>query len=259
LDRRQGETLNYYQMRVDKCKYEAELARRRFMRVDPDNRLVALELESSWNIQLKEYDEARDEYSRQSEKLVRASSAHDYSALSNLAESFANTFRSDAVSWKDKKRMVRYLIEDVTLTRASSHISMQIRYRGHTTQSVIVAAPKRICETWSTPPKTIELINSAAETASAEGIAVFLNQQKLKSGKGCGFTANIVKRIMYAHSIPSMKERYLNRGYMTCVQKAKMLGISTAALMSQVRLGKYRGEVVRVNSRNECVFPPEKE
>jgi DNA invertase Pin-like site-specific DNA recombinase len=259
LDKRQDETLNYYQMRMDKCKYEAELARRRFMNVDPDNRLVALELESSWNIKLKDLDKARDEYDRQIEKTERERSARDYTSIDHLTSQFPEVFRSGAVSWKDKKRMVRYLLEDVTLTRVDKDIRIQVRYRGHTTQSVTVDAPKRCFEEWATNPKVIEMIDHASETSTAGEIATLLNRKGLRSGKGHPFTPNLVKRIMYAHSIPNLKERCLNRGYLISSAKAVSMGITTEALIRQIRSGKYQGEYVRVNSRNECVFPPEQD
>jgi uncharacterized membrane-anchored protein YhcB (DUF1043 family) len=256
LDKRQDETINYYQMRVDKCSYEVQLARRRFMGVDPDNRLVALELESSWNIKLRDLNNARDEYDRQIEKAERERSARDYSLVDNLADRFGEVFRSDSVSCKDKKRMARYLIEDVTLSKVGQDVNIQIRYRGHTTQSVTIPAVKRSYENWVTAPEVVELIRDSAETLFAVVIDILVNKKGFKSGKGCPFTTNIVKRIMYAYSIPNMKERYLDRGYITCVDQASSMGISTTSLMRQIRKDKYRGEYVRVNSRNECVFPP---
>ena len=256
LDKRQDETLNYYQMRVDKCRYEAELARRRFLNVDPDNRLVALELESSWNIKLKDLDIARGEHGAQAEKAERARIARDYSLVGNLAESFSDVFSSPSVSFKDKKRMVRCLVEDVTLTRAGTNIHVQVRYKGRTTQSVTVDAPQRSYEKWTTDPVAIELIAQAAETLLEEEIAALLARRGFNSGKGWPFSANIVRRIMYAHSIPNLKERSLERGYITCVEKAAEMGFSSSNLTRLVREGKYQGEYIRVNSKNECVFLP---
>ena len=256
LDKRRGETLNYYQMRVDKCKYEVELARRRFMSVDPDNRLVALELESGWNVKLRELDNARDEYDREAEKLERENGARNYSLVSDLAYRFSEVFISDAVSWKDKKRMVRYLIDDVTLTMVDRNVHVQIRYKGHTTQSITLDCPKRSHENWTTSPDAIKLIDQAAETLFAEDIAALLNRQGFNSGKGWSFNPNIVRRIMYAHSIPGMKARYLDRGYVTSSAKAASMGITSRGLREQIRTGKYQGEYIRVSSRNDYVFPP---
>jgi len=259
LDKRHDETLNYYHMRAEKCRYEAELARRRFMNVDPDNRLVALELESNWNVKLKNHDEARDEYERQAEKLERTKSARDYTLVEKLAENFAEVFQSESVSDKDKKRMVRYLIEDVTLSKADRKVQVQIRYRGQTTQSVDVDGPKQQYEKWSTDAEVIKLIDESAETHIVEEIAAMLIKRGFNSGKGWPFSVNIVKHIMYAHGISNKKERYLNKGYITAVEKAGEMGISAGHLMQQVRDGKYQGEYIRVNTKNECVFPSGRE
>ena len=259
LDHRQDETLNYYRMRVEKCAYEAELARRRFMNVDPDNRLVALELESAWNIKLKNLDDARKECDDQTGKLERGRRGRDYALVNGLAENFAAVFQSEEISSKDKKRMVRYLIEDVTLTRNERSILIQIRYKGHTTQSIEISAPLRSYETWITGPDVINMIRGAAETTIAEDIAVLLNGQGFRSGKGMPFTRNIVKRIMYAYSIPNMKERYLDRGFIMSAEKAASMGITVSNLMRWIRSGKYQGEYIRVNARNEYVFPPGQE
>lgn len=256
LDKRQGETLNYYQMRADKCRYEADLARRRFLNVDPANRLVALELESSWNLKLLDLEGAMDEYGRQAEKAEREASVRDYALIDNLAVNFSEVFRSGSVSQKDKKRMVRCLIEDVTLVRDGASIHAHIRYKGGTTQSVTVGAPKRSYENWTTDPEVVKLIDEAAETLAVEEIAALLARRGFNSGKGWPFTANIVKRIMYAYSIPNMKERLLDKGYVTSAVKAAEMGITASGLMHQIRDGAFSGECVRVNSKNEYVFMP---
>jgi DNA invertase Pin-like site-specific DNA recombinase len=257
LDNRQGETLNYYRMRVEKCGYDAELARRRFMNVDPDNRLVALELESAWNIRLKDLDDSRKEYDDQAVKIERAICERNYASVDNLAENFSCMFLSDDTDNKDKKRMVRYLIEDVTLDRSDQDIRIQIRYRGHTTQSVAIAAPVKSYEKWATSPEVISIIDHEAETGTVNEIAILLNRQGFMSGKGRTFTPNIVKRIMYNYSIPNIKERCLNRGYITSAAKAALMGITSSELMYLIRSGDYEQEYIKVNSRNECVFPPE--
>ena len=257
LDHRQHENLNYYHMRVEKCRYDVELARRRFMNVDPDNRLVALELESSWNVRLKEFEDARNEYEHQLEKIEKESAERNYSLVDNLVDNFSEIFQSDDVSDKDKKRMVRYLIEDVTLLREENDVKVHIRYRGHTTESFSVGAPARNCERWRTDPDVIKIIDNSAQSLTVEGISALLNRQGYRSGKGQNFTPTIVKRIMYAYSIANMKERYMNKGYIISAVKAASMGISTSGLMYLIRTGKYTGEYVCVNSRNEYVFPPE--
>jgi len=257
MDRRQDETLNYYQMRVDKCAYEAELARKRFINVDPDNRLVALELESSWNIRLKDLADARDEYYRQAEKIERTRNDRDFALLDNIAERFGEVFQSSDVSPKDKKRMVRYLIEDVTLNKDGQDIYVHIRYRGHTTQSVVLKAPINYFERWAISPEALSIMDDAAETMNIGSIADLLNQKGLKTGRGKPFTKLLVRKIMCAHSIPSLKKRLLDRGYLPIAEIAASIGITPNGLRYQIRQGKYEGKYVCVSSNNnEFLFPP---
>ena len=120
----------------------------------------------------------------------------------------------------------------------------------------MIDAPLRSYESWTTNPDVIKIIDNAAESEIAEDIAVLLNKRGFRSGKGKPFTPNIVKRIMYANSIPNIKERYLDRGYIISAAKATSMGITTGGLMHQIRSGRYPGECIRVNARNEYVFPP---
>jgi len=257
LNRRKDETMNYYQMRIDKCAYEVELARKRFLNVDPDNRLVALELESSWNTRLKDLAGAKEEYYNQAEKIELARTSCDYMPLDNVAERFNEAFQSCDVSPKDKKRMVRYLIEDVTLNRIGQDICVQVRYKGHTTQSVMIKAPVNSFEKWATSPEALAVMNEAAETMNIDAIAALLNQNGLKTGKGLPFTKYLVRKLMYTHSIPTLKERLLERGYKTITEIAQSMGITPNALRYQIRVGNYKGEYVRVSSdNNEFLFPP---
>jgi len=257
LDRRKDETLNYYKMRVDKCSYEAEMARKRFINVDPDNRLVALELESSWNIRLKDLADAKEEYYSQAEKNELAKTGCDYTLLDNIAERFREAFQSCDVSPKDKKRMVRYLIEDVTLNKTGQDICVQIRYKGHTTQSVIVKAPINSFAKWATSPGALDVMNEAAETMNIDAITALLNEKGLKTGKGLPFTQYLVRKLMYTHSIPTLKKRLLDRGYKTLAEIANLMGITSNGLRYQIQVGNYKGEYVCVSSyNNEFLFPP---
>jgi len=257
LDRRQDETMNYYRMRVDKCAYEAELARKRFINVDPDNRLVALELESSWNVRLKDLADAKDEYYRQAEKIELARRDCDYTLLDNISSRFSEAFQSRNVNPKDKKRMVRYLVEDVTLDKVDQDIYVHIRYKGLSTQTVLVKAPMYGYEIWATPPEALNIMDTAAETMNIGDIAALLNQKGLKTGKGKPFTKFLVRKIMYTHSIPSLKKRLLDRGYLTISAMAALIGVTPNGLRYQIHSGKYQGECVCVSSNNdEFLFPP---
>ena len=258
LDSRQYETLTFFQMRVSKCEYEVNLARKRYMNVDPENRLVALQLEAAWNKSLKELDNAENEYTHQVEVAEMIKRERDYSSMEGLPQSFREAFLSDDVSYRDKKRIVRYLIEDVTLLKTEQSIVVQIRFKDDVAQVIEMDAPMNTFKKLATDRSVIDYIDKAAENHCNIEIADMLNQEGYKPGRGGEFSKDTVRTLMEMYSILSKKKRYINRGYISAPEKAESMGISNSHLHQLVKSGKYQGEYVRVNTKNEIFFPPEK-
>src|ERR1700739_4083745 len=104
-------------MSVDRAQYEAEQARIRFMRVDPNHRLVADTLEALWNDKLRQLEQARQDYEKQSESGERTITQHQKAQILALAEDFPRLWKAPGTSDRDRKRMARLIVEDVTLNR----------------------------------------------------------------------------------------------------------------------------------------------
>src|SRR5260370_18332237 len=120
---------------VERARYAAELAQRRFVRVDPENRLVASVLEAEWNARLHEYTQIQEDMQKQQEQEQRRLNALERQAITNLVEDFPRVWRDERTSDRDRKRMVRCLLEDVTL-RKDEVITAQLRFPGGATQTV---------------------------------------------------------------------------------------------------------------------------
>jgi hypothetical protein len=118
LENRFNEADKLRKQQVERAQYEANLARRRFMQVDPDNRLVADTLEAEWNEKLRYLQDANDYYEKhrkqESEKLKKAQQKE----VLKLAKDFPRLWKNPRTPVREKKRMIRFLIEDVTMTRA---------------------------------------------------------------------------------------------------------------------------------------------
>jgi len=256
LDNRQSETITCFQLRVKKCEYDVDLARKRYMSVDPANRLVALQLEAAWNNALEKLSDAKNEYEHQVNVIESTSKRRNYMLMENLSQSFRDLFLSDDVSCRDKKRMVRYLIEDVTLLKNDYKILIQIRFRGETTQIIQIDSPLPVTKRWITDAEVVNFITNAAESHHESEIADLLNNKGYTSGKGFCFSKVNVRSIMRLYSIPNMKKRLMSRGYTTTKEKAATMGVTPAHLSQSVFLGKYQGAYVRVNDRKELLFPP---
>jgi DNA invertase Pin-like site-specific DNA recombinase len=102
---------------VERAQYESDLAQRRYLRVDPDNRLVADSLEADWNHKLRALTQAHEEYARRREQDARVLTAEQRAAVLALASDFPRLWNDPSAPDRERKRIIRLLLEDVTLNR----------------------------------------------------------------------------------------------------------------------------------------------
>jgi hypothetical protein len=141
---------------VERARYAAELAQRRFLRVDPENRLVADVLEADWNARLRELAEVTEQAERQQEAEQRKLSALEQQAIADLVDDFPRVWKDSRTSDRDRKRMVRWLLEDVTVLRQEDVITAHIRLKGGATQTITVPVGRGRCS----EPSLIALIDA---------------------------------------------------------------------------------------------------
>ncbi len=102
---------------VQRAQNAADTAGRRYLAVDPANRLVAGNLEADWNTRLRELAQARDDYARARDADAALDEQQQARVLA-LAEDFPALWNDPATPMRERKRLLRLLITDVTLTRA---------------------------------------------------------------------------------------------------------------------------------------------
>ncbi len=123
----QADQLLYRQ--VERAQYNANLARRRFMAVDPENRIVAQTLAQEWNEKLRLLEQARGDYDNNRQHYDGVLDSAEEGTLSTLAADFAGIWHHPATRYQDEKRMLRLLVEDVTLTRKVNQVEVAIRFK----------------------------------------------------------------------------------------------------------------------------------
>jgi len=113
---------------VERAQYEAGLACRRYMKVDPDNRLVADSLEAEWNNKLRTLAEAQAQYEQQTQKQRLLIDSQTREQRLSLAADFPRVWNDPSVEARERKRILRLLIEDVTLINGET-IQVHVRLR----------------------------------------------------------------------------------------------------------------------------------
>jgi DNA invertase Pin-like site-specific DNA recombinase len=140
LQSRLDEADRLRQKQVERARYEADLAQRRYMKVDPDNRLVADTLEADWNHKLRALTEAQHEYERRRETDRKLLNEEQRAAVLSLATDFPRLWGDPNTPDRERKRMVRLLLEDVTLIR-DKEITVHVRFKGGATRTLRLQLP----------------------------------------------------------------------------------------------------------------------
>lgn len=231
---------------VERARYEASLAERRYMKVDPNNRLVADTLETEWNNKLRLLAEAEQEYQRQrqSDRLV-LNNAQTGQILA-LATNFRQVWNNPALPHRERKRMVRLLIEDVTVVKRDG-IALHVRFRGGATQSLTIPAPLDAWHRRRTPDSTVGQIDKLLDDHTCPEIADILNSKGLQTGTGMPFTADVVDRLIHGRRLRSRQTRLRERGYLTLPEAAAAFGISTSEVCRRRNEGALAGLAYGVN------------
>ena len=176
---------------LERARYDAELARRRYLKVDPDNRLVADSLEADWNARLRTLDSLQQEHERQRKADQGLLSEEARSRILALSADFPRVWNDERTAPLERKRMVALLIEDITLLRAED-ISINVRFRGGQTTSLTVPRPVPMAVIRKTKPEVIATLDRLLETHTDQQAADALNALGYRNWRQQPFTSKKV-------------------------------------------------------------------
>lgn len=239
LDARIHEADALRRQQVERARYEADLARRRFMEVDPGNRLVADVLEAEWNEKLRGLQQAQEELERRRQEDHHQLSGEQRARILALASDFPRLWNDPKTPQRERKRMLRLLIEDVTLTRGDE-IVMGIRFRGGATRSMTLALAPPVWRLRQTAPAVVAQIDALRDHHSDAQIAQILNQRGLVSGDGKRFHAGMVSGLALRYRIKSRYDRLREAGLLTSSEIADLLGVAVSTVNIWRRHGLLR-------------------
>jgi hypothetical protein len=225
LEARAIETDGLRRKHVERLRYDAELARRRYMKVDPANRLVADSLESEWNDKLRLHAEAAEEYERRSKEQAEKLNAKARRQILNLAEQLPQIWNDERVGIRERKRIVRLLVEDVTLIKSES-ITAHVRLSGGATRTLLLERPLPIAKIRKVKPEIVAKVDSLVDNHCDREIAEVLNQHGWRTWEGKPFNLKKVAFIRGAYKLSSRRDRMRRRGMLTTGEVAEKLGVA---------------------------------
>jgi DNA invertase Pin-like site-specific DNA recombinase len=253
LENRCEETERLRRQELEHARYQSDLARRRFMQVDPDNRLVADSLEAEWNQALRALTNAQERYEKQRQADHAGLDDQQRHSIMALAKDFPRLWNDPHTPDRERKRMARLLIADVTLLKGSD-VCAQVRFNGGATHTLHLPLDKPAWMLRQTPPTVVaEIDRLLAEHTDGE-TAQLLNDQGLTSGEGKRFHRIIVTRIRVSYDLPSRYDRLRARGMLSLHEIAKQFGVSPGT----IKIWRQAGLLVahRYDDKGQCLFEP---
>ena len=235
---------------VERARYAAELAQRRYLKVDPENRLVADVLEAEWNARLRELAEVQEQAERQQEAEQQKLSALEQQAIADLVDDFPRVWKDPRTADRDRKRMVRWLLEDVTVQTQADVIMAQVRFKGGATHTFTVPVSRGRCSS----PALIALIDHLLEAFTDAQVAEQLNQRGWRTYEGKPFAAARVVSLRRYHQLKPHGARLVERGLLSAEEAAAAYGVCQPTLMDWGRAGLL--PMYRVNDHGTAMFPP---
>jgi DNA-binding transcriptional regulator YiaG len=133
-------------------------------------------------------------------------------------------------------------------------VTLQVRFRGGSTQTLTIPAALRIWEMGKTPLEVVQMIDALLNEYSEQQVANILNERDLHPGKSDAFHRRLVARVRREHGLKSRFERLREAGMLTADEMAEALGVCMSTVMTWRRAGLLRGHVY--NAKNSCLFEP---
>jgi predicted DNA-binding transcriptional regulator AlpA len=248
LQANQDAALSQWRLEVERMRYEAERAEKRYRTVEPENRLVARGLEAEWETRLRELSSAEAELLGREQRQPRAFTPEQLARVRVLGSDLQLVWNAPSTTDRDRKELLRTLLEEVILTvnRSEHSAHLTLRWRGGTITPLDIALPRRSPTGPCTAEDTIDLIRRLAPHYTDDTIAGILNRQGRRSATGERFTAIHVGGLRRYRKIPRFQPpAQPPTGELVNIrQAAKILGLAPSTLHRCVNDGYITGEQI---------------
>ena len=230
---RRARSTRAVELRVERARYEAIRAERAFHACEPENRLVARSLETRWEQKLRELAEAEAELAEQNQPTPEPSREQ----LEALARDLPKLWAAQTTAQRDRKRLLRAMIVDVTLTSQPDTRELQvgIRWRSGAAEQHTIQRPPKPADAKRTPSEVIELIKRLAAEHTNTQIAEQLDKAGMRTSTGLPFDEKAVRWLRWRYRIGPSQPR---DGEVTVTQLAERFAISDGTVYAWISTGK---------------------
>ena len=222
------------ELAVERARYEADRAERAF-HAEPDNRLVARSLETRWEAKLASLVEAEQTLQAARDMLPPLPGRAE---LEKLAADLPGLWNAPTTSNKDRKRLLRTVIADITLLPEPDRAKARIGIRWHTgaTDEITVTRVVHPGTAKRSPSPAVAMVTRLGPTTPTAELAELLNAAGLTTGTGAPFDVKAVQWIRHAYHIPAPNP--YTDGEISVADAAARLGCSIGVVYDWIKTGK---------------------
>jgi len=233
-----GEKQRQLELALEQARFEAARARRRYDAVDPDNRLVAGELERRWNAALVAVDTLEKELEAVVRQRPAALNTEERHRLLQMGADLEAAWHHPAATAATRKRIIRAVLREVMARVEDDQIQLLLHWQGGDHTHLTVKKNRRGQTRWTVEPETIDLIRACARLMPDKAIAGMLNRTGKRTGRLNGWTQSRVRGFRNAHGIAVYVDgEWAERGEVTLTEAARMLDLSPMTVLRWIRAG----------------------
>jgi DNA invertase Pin-like site-specific DNA recombinase len=230
------------ELELQQAQYDASLAERRYAACDPDNRLIAAQLEKAWETALQRVERCREQLDRLQTPDVEDARPD----FTGLADDLSVAWKAPRTTMRTRQRLVRALITEIVadVDEAAGEIVLVIHWKGGQHSELRVRKPRTGEHGCHTPEEALALMRSMAGRWSDQDIAASLNRMGMPTGQGKTWTAHRVGSLRRVHGIHGYRSAEKNGEWLTLRDAAAKLGVSHHQVRKLVKAGILKSEQI---------------
>jgi DNA invertase Pin-like site-specific DNA recombinase len=230
------------ELELQQAQYDASLAERRYAACDPDNRLIAAQLEKAWETALERVERFRERLDR-----MQTPGAGDVRPdFTGLADDLSAAWKALRTTMRTRQRLVRALITEIVvdIDAAAGEIVLVIHWKGGQHSELRVRKPRTGEHGCSTPDQALAVMRSMAGRWSDQDIAASLNRMGMPTGQGKTWTAHRVGSVRRVRGIHGYRPAEKNGEWLTMRDAAAKLGVSHHQIRKLIKAGVLASEQI---------------
>lgn len=226
------------ELALEQARYEATRMRRQYDAVDPDNRLVASELERRWNAALVAVKTVEDELEALASQRPDTLGEDERQRLLEMGADLEAAWQHPAATPATRKRIIRAVLNEIVVRVEDDQIQLLLHWQGGDHTALTVRKNRTGQHRWAAEPATEALIRALARLMPDKAMASLLNREGKKTGRLNGWTQSRVCTFRNQHDIAVYREgERASRGEVTLNEAADLLGCSPMTALRLIRTG----------------------